>query len=147
MKKYEGPEFHFIYNSGGLSGDDIAKLSEEEFVDYLKQDSISDEKKKYRISSDFILREIAGEYTIVPIGGENAFMNTMMVPNDSAVFLWKSFENPGTTEDAVRRGLQEYEVSEETIRNAANRFVKESLKYEILKEVKENESNVDRTES
>lgn len=72
----------------------------------------------------------------MPTGGENPFTNSMMTPNDSAVFLWKSFENPGTTEDVVKRGLQEYEVTEEVIRNSVRRFVKESLKYEILEEVK-----------
>ena len=136
MKKYERPEFHFIYNSGGLGGDDIAKLSEEKLAGYLGQDSISEEKRKYQISSDFILREIAGEYTIVPTDGENPFTNSMMIPNDSAAFLWKSFESPGTTEDVVKRGMQEYEVAEEVIRNSVRCFVRDSLKYEILEEVK-----------
>lgn len=49
MKKYERPEFHFIYNSGGLGGDDIAKLPEEELAGYLGQDSVLEEKRNIRL--------------------------------------------------------------------------------------------------
>ena len=58
-----------------------------------------------------------------------------MAPNDTAVFLWKAFQKPSTKEDVVRRGMEEYEASEEIIRNSINRFVEESLKYKILEEV------------
>lgn len=40
-----------------------------------------------------------------------------------------------TTEDAVRKGIQEYDASEDTIRNATKRFVNDTLKNGILEEV------------
>ena len=58
-----------------------------------------------------------------------------MVPNGSAVFIWKSFEQPSTLEDVVIQGLLEYEVEEETIRRSIKRFIKEMLEYKILEEV------------
>ena len=135
MKKYKKPEFHFVRNSGGLSGDEIAKLSDDELTEYLKRDSYSNEKRKYRIREGFILREIAGEYTIIPVDDESLISNAIMAPNDSAAFLWKAFEKPSTIEDVVVQGLQEYDVAEETIRNSTEHFVKESLEYKILEEV------------
>ncbi len=84
----------------------------------------------------FILREIAGEYAIIPVDTDGIFSNTVMAPNDTAVFLWKVFERAGTIEDAVIKGMQEYDVTEEVIRSAAEQFVKESLRYEVLEEVK-----------
>ena len=58
-----------------------------------------------------------------------------MAPNDSAVFLWKAFEQPSTIEDVVRKGLQEYDVTEDVIRKSTEHFVKEILDYKILEEV------------
>lgn len=134
MERDINTEYHFVRNSSGLSGEESAKLSDDEFAEYLRQDNMLQEKKKYRIKPDFILREIAGEYAIVPIGSDNIFSNAMMVPNDSAVFLWKAFEQPSTIQDVVVKGMMAYEVAEDTIRKSIEHFVKESLEYKILEE-------------
>ena len=135
VKQYKKPEYHFVRNNGGLSGEEIAKLSEDELAEYLSRDSFKEQKRKYRIKSGYILREIAGEYAIVPVDTESVFSNAVMAPNDTAVFLWKAFEQPSTIEDVVRKGLQEYDVTEDVIRKSTEHFIEESLKYEILEEV------------
>ena len=137
MKEYKSPEYHFVRNPGGLSGSELAKLSDDELSRYLSGDSYQREKKKYRIKFRYILREIAGEYAIVPAGAESEspLENIVMAPNGSAVFIWKSFEQPSTLEDVVIQGMLEYEVEEETIRRSINRFIKEMLEYKILEEV------------
>lgn len=134
MKKYKSPDFHYVRNTGGLSGKELIKLSDDELSQYLHTDSYIKEKKKYRIKKGFILRNIAGQYTIIPVDEESVITNAMLVPNDTAVFLWKSFEKPSTIEDVVIKGLQEYDATEDVIRKATERFVKESLKQRILEE-------------
>lgn len=136
MKQYRRPEYHFVRNVGGLSGDEIAKLSEKELAEYFSRDSMKKEQKKYRIRPGYILREIAGEYAIVPVDPDSIFSNAVMAPNETAVFLWKAFEEPKTIEDIVRIGIDRYNATEEIIRNSTERFIEESLKYEILEEVK-----------
>lgn len=135
MDQYVKPEIHFVHLSGELSGEELAKLSDEELADYLKRNHFTEEKKKYRIKSGYILREIAGEHAIVPVDAEGLISNAVMTPNDTAVFLWKVFQHPSTIEDAVQKGKREYDAQEERIRNAAQRFVNESLKLRILEEV------------
>ena len=135
MEKYVNTEYHFVRNSGGLSGKELAKLSDDELAEYLRQDSILQEKKKYRINPDFILREIAGEYTIIPTGGDNVFSNAVMAPNGTAVFLWEAFQQPSTIQDVVVEAMLEYEVTEDIIRKSIEHFVKEMLEYKILEEV------------
>lgn len=135
MEEYVNTEYHFVRNSGGLSGKELAKLSDDELAEYLRQDSILQEKKKYRINPDFILREIAGEYTIIPTGGNNVFSNAVMAPNETAVFLWKAFQQPSTIQDAAAEAMQKYDVTEEQIRKSISNFVKESLEYKVLEEV------------
>ncbi len=91
-------------------------------------------EKKYCIKPGYILREIAGEYAIIPVDEECMISNAVMVPNDTAVFLWKAFQQPSTIEDVVRKGIREYDTTEVTIRNAVNRFIEEALRYKIIEE-------------
>ena len=135
MEKYINTEYHFVRNSGGLSGKELAKLSDDELAEYLRQDSILQEKKKYRINPDFILREIAGEYTIIPTGGDNVFSNAVMAPNGTAVFLWEAFQKPSTIQDVVVEAMQKYDVTEEQIYKSISNFVKQSLEFKVLEEV------------
>ena len=135
MEKYVNTEYHFVRNSGVLSGKELAKLSDDELAEYLRQDSILQEKKKYRINPDFILREIAGEYTIIPIGGNNVFSNAVMAPNETAVFLWEAFQQPSTIQDVVVEAMQKYDETEEQIYNSISNFVKQSLEFKVLEEV------------
>lgn len=135
MEKYVNTEYHFVRNSGGLSGKELAKLSDDELAEYLRQDSILQEKKKYRINPDFILREIAGEYTIIPIGGDNVFSNAVMAPNGTAVFLWEAFQQPSTIQDVVVEAMQKYDVTEEQIYKSISNFVKQSFEFKVLEEV------------
>lgn len=134
MKPYVRYQLHFIRNSGGRSGKELAELPEEEFAEYLKTIDFSGEKKKYRIKPGFILREIAGEQVIVPVDEESLITNAVMTPNDTAAFLWNVFQQPMTKEDAVMAALKEYDATEEIIRNSTDRFVEASLTYKILEE-------------
>ena len=137
MKEYKRPEYHFVRNPGGLSGGELVKLSDDELSRYLNSGSYLQEKKKYQIRPDFILREIAGEYAIVPVGtgNGNPLENTVMAPNGSAVFIWKSFEQPSTLGDVVVRGMLEYDVAEDILRRSVENFVADALDYKILEEV------------
>ena len=135
MNSYEKPEFHFVHSTDELSENECAKMSDDEFVDHLKKRDLPNSQKKYRIKSGYVLREIAGEYALIPVYTDGPFTNAIMAPNDSAVFLWKAFQQPSTIEDVVRKGIQEYDTTEETIWNATHRFVEDTLKYHILEEV------------
>ena len=132
MQRFQKPEYHFVRNSGGLYGKDFTELSDDSLAEYLRQDSILQEKKKYRINPDFILREIAGEYTIIPTGGDNVFSNAVMAPNGTAVFLWEAFQQPSTIQDVVVEAMQK---TEEQIYNSISNFVKQSLEFKVLEEV------------
>ena len=135
MGEYKRPES--VRNPGGLSGNELAKLSDDGPSRYLHDDSYQREKKKYRIKPGYILREIAGEYAIVPAGAENKSLleNTVMAPNGSAVFIWKHFEEPSTLEDVVVQGMLEYDVTEDRMRRSVENFVTDALNYKILEEV------------
>lgn len=123
-------------NSDELGGDEAAKISEAESAGYLKSYDFTEDNRRYHIKSGYILREIAGEHAIIPVDTESLITNAIMVPNDTAVFFWNAFQQPSTIEDVVRKGMDEYEVTEDVIRDAAQRFVNDTLRYRILEEDK-----------
>lgn len=73
----------------------------------------ADREKRYQISEDFVLRQIGGEYAIIPIGEVSSISNAVMSPNDSAVFLWKQFMEPNSEEKVAAKVLEEYEAPAE----------------------------------
>ena len=95
----------------------------------------NDKEKKYRVSADYLLREIAGEYAIIPVGAACQISNAVMVPNDTAVFLWNTFQQPHTISEVVAQVAEEYEAPEEKIQDSVLNFVHDTLKYQLLEEV------------
>ena len=55
--------------------------------------------KKYRANPDFLLREVAGEAVLIPIGEAGVFENSVISLNDTCSFLWKLFQEPRTEEE------------------------------------------------
>lgn len=137
MKDYKKPEFHFIRNPDELSGNELANCQMTSCPNISTVTVINGKNKKYRIKPGYILREIAGEYVIVPAGAESKspLENTVMAPNGSAVFIWKHFEEPSTLEDVVVQGMLEYDVTEDRMRRSVENFVTDALNYKILEEV------------
>ena len=86
-------------------------------------------EKKYRVNSDYLLREIAGEYAIIPVGTACQISNAVMA------FLWNAFQQPRTISEVVAQALEEYEAAEDTIQNSALNFVHDTLRYALLEEV------------
>lgn len=134
MRQYVKPECHFIKNSGGLSGEELLKLSDAELADYIKKCKMADGRIPYSINPGFMLREIAGEYIIVPVDEECMISNAVMTPNETAVDIWKAFQDGSTVMEVCRQLSEAYEASEREIRTAVESFVEDALKYGVLKE-------------
>ena len=133
--KFDKPEMHYIRCEGELTGEEMLQLSDEELEEYLKRIGYEQAKKRYRIHPDFALREIAGEYAIVPIGETQFFTNAMMTPNRTAAFLWQAFSEPSTEEDVVMRALERFDGAEADIRRDVEMFIKDTMKRQALVEV------------
>ena len=135
LMKFVKPEMHYIRCEGELTGEEMLQLSDEEPEEYLKRIGYEQAKKRYRIHPDFALREIAGEYAIVPLGETQFFTNAMMTPNKTAAFLWQAFSEPSTEEDVVMRALERFDGAEADIRRDVEMFIKDTMKRQALVEV------------
>ena len=77
-----------------------------------------------KLKDGLILREIAGQYLVMPVGRLSQICQPMHI-SSPASFIWKVMEEGEFTEDSlVARALQEYtDVTEERLRNDIHKFI------------------------
>lgn len=96
-------------------------------------------RMRMKINRDFILREIAGEYVIIPTGKTALEYNGLITVNEIGVKLWNMLQKDVNFEDLVAGILDEYDVKEEIAREDIQEFLDKLVKGGILIE---NESGV-----
>ncbi|MGM9889483.1 MAG: PqqD family protein [Floccifex porci] len=65
------------------------------------------------IKEGFILRRVAGQDVVIPMGDNIADFNGIITLNETAAFLWKNLQQDITKEDLLNCLLQEYEIDRE----------------------------------
>ena len=85
-----------------------------------------------RINKEFVLREIAGDYIIIPTGATVLEFNGLITVNEVGVTLWNMLQEEVTMEDLVQGVLAEYDVQEEVAREDIQEFLDELVKGGIL---------------
>jgi hypothetical protein len=76
-----------------------------------------------KIKPGFMLREIAGQWVVVPIGGTVVDFNNIITLSESGAFLWRMLEKGANEEELVNAILTEYEVDDSTARRDVKTFV------------------------
>lgn len=85
-----------------------------------------------KIKPSFVLREIAEEYLVVPIGEEAEKVKGLLSLNASGAFLWGKLETEQTEDDLVKAMTENYKVEENTARQDVSKFVAELEKIGCL---------------
>ena len=75
-----------------------------------------------KLKDGFILREVAVQTVVLPVGGD-LDLNMMITLNETGAFLWKQLENENDQAGLVAALLAEYDVDEATAKNAVEGFV------------------------
>lgn len=76
-----------------------------------------------KIDKEFVLREIAGDYIIIPTGKTVLKFNGLITVNEVGVSLWKMLQEEVTVDDLVRGILSEYDVDETVAREDIQEFL------------------------
>lgn len=85
-----------------------------------------------QIKKDFVLREIAGEYIIIPTGSTALEFNGLITVNEVGVLLWKMLQEEVTLEQLVQGVMAEYEVEEEVVTEDIQEFLDTLMQGGIL---------------
>lgn len=77
-----------------------------------------------RISEEFILRDIAGDYIIVPTGAEAMKFQGLITVNEVGAFLWTELQKKDLSEEElIAVLLKEYDVDQEIATKDVNEFL------------------------
>lgn len=76
-----------------------------------------------KIKKDFVLREIAGEYVIIPTGKTVRTFNGLITVNEVGAELWKMLQSEVNFDELLQGILSEYDVDEETAREDIQEFL------------------------
>ena len=76
-----------------------------------------------RASSELLLREIAGEHILVPVGATALKIHGMITLSESGVLLWKKLQENSTKQELVNAICQEYDVDEDTALEDVDSFL------------------------
>lgn len=67
-----------------------------------------------RASNDFILREIAGEFMLVPVGAAAARFNGLITMNELGHFIFSALKEEQTEAELVEKITAEYDIDADT---------------------------------
>lgn len=76
-----------------------------------------------KVKDGFLLREIAGEHIVVPIGERVVDLNGLLTLNAPARVLWEELATEQTEDDLVEALTERFEVSPEVARTDVSDFV------------------------
>ncbi|MGN0475846.1 MAG: PqqD family protein [Ruminococcus sp.] len=77
-----------------------------------------------KLKEDFLLREVAGCYVVVPVGKATVDFNGMLNLNDTGAFLWEHLQQETTKEELLKAMLDTYEVSKDLASKDIDNFIK-----------------------
>lgn len=84
-----------------------------------------------KLKEGFVLREVAGEAVVIPIG-DAVDLNMMITLNDTGRFLWQKLENETDEAGLVKALLAEYDVDELTAQTHVAAFVRKLRDHDFL---------------
>ena len=78
-----------------------------------------------KVSEDYIMREIAGEYILVPMGAAAANFNGLISMNETGKFVVEQLSREHHLSELVERMIEEYDVSRENAQADLERFLQQ----------------------
>ena len=76
-----------------------------------------------KLNPNFVLRQVADTWVILPIGEETLKFDGMIKLNNSGALLWKAMENGKSRNDMADVLTSEYDVSREQALSDVDSFV------------------------
>ncbi len=84
-----------------------------------------------KIKKKVIVRCVADEYILVPVGDAVAEYNGLFVMSESGMFLWNMIENGAEKDELILALMKEYEINSETAVKDVTEFIQMLCDLEI----------------
>lgn len=111
-------------------------MSKENFSSILRRNSdrtaVLKDGGAMKITKDIIMREIAGETVLLPVGELAVRFQGIMSLNETGVFLWKHMQEDCTEDALVQAIVEEYDTTEACARKDVRAFIKQLQEQDLL---------------
>ena len=87
---------------------------------------------RYKARSGYVVREIAGEYLLIPVKMQEGEGSQIAVLNDTGKFLWEQLVVERTEEELIKTVTEEYRVTEEEAQVDIREFLQKLKKSNLL---------------
>lgn len=87
-----------------------------------------------KIKDGYMLRDVAGNHVVVPMGREAVDFNGMISLNDTGAFLWNLMEEECTRDQLVTAILEEYDATKEQAEQGVDRFIQKVMENGFAEE-------------
>ena len=77
-----------------------------------------------KIKKDVVVRCVAGEYMLIPIGDAITDYNGLFVITESGMLLWELIKNGAEKDELVSALMKEYGIDSKTAAEDINEFIK-----------------------
>ena len=85
-----------------------------------------------KLKENFILRQVADTWVVLPLGAENLNFNGMLTLNETGALLWKALEQGGDREALADALTAEYTVDRATALSDVDEFLEKLAKSGCL---------------
>ncbi len=82
-----------------------------------------------KLKKDYILRQVAGVWVVLPLGEEAVNFSGMLKLNDSGVMLWKVLEQGGNKNALVEALTGEYNVTRQQAEADVDEFLAKLMQF------------------
>lgn len=76
-----------------------------------------------KIKSDYLIRNVAGSYIVVPVGEESLDFSGVITLNEVGAFLWEQLKENNDKAGLLKTLLAEYDVDENTASADIDEFI------------------------
>lgn len=85
-----------------------------------------------KINCEFAIREIAGDYILIPLGEAALKFSGMITTNDVGVFMWEQLQTEISKEELLEKILVEFEIDKETAKKDMDEFLHRLEELKLL---------------
>ena len=85
-----------------------------------------------KLKYEFAVREIAGDYVLVPLGAAALKLSGMITTNAVGAFLWEQLMSETTEKAMTKRLLEEFEIDAVTAANDVKAFVSQLRELNLV---------------
>ena len=85
-----------------------------------------------KIKNNFLLRNVADSYVVVPVGKMSLDFNGIITLNETGAFLFELLQKGCEREDLIAKLLDEYEVSAEKASADVDKFLEKVKESDVL---------------